>query len=422
MSLALLLLLALAATALGVLTAKKAQRQLCNMRIEKERLALRFEKLSACHSLVTTNIAASVIIRHVSGEILFCSAYTEVLSGYPTEEVGLRSDFLESICLEEDRPRYIRARQVCELGEDSLVRYQVRHRSGIKLWLETRMVPVMDSQGEVESILTVTIDVTAAVTHQRQIEEKNRDLSDFAYMVSHDLKAPIFTIKGMVSALKEDYGEKLGADGTGLLQYIEDAAKRLETLVSSVIEYSALSKKQGRETEVSLNAVLADVMRDQAQLIQDAQAKIRIEADMPSVRGEPIRIYQIFANLLNNALKYRAVDRPLEILIRCLPRGDASRSELLTFEVKDNGLGIPESKLDDIFRPYQRAHTNSAHAQEVEGNGIGLACVKKIVERLGGSVSVKSNEGIGSSFSVILPAAEAKPQEIPPELERCFRV
>lgn len=369
------------------------------------------EELLDLHETMVSNIAAAVIYSLEDGRVALCSPYAEVLTGFPTDYFYSDHRFFESLCVEEDLDRFRRARMIAELGEDSLVRHRVNHQSGLQLWLETRLVPVLTGDGEVEGIMSVSTDVTALVCNQLQIEEQNRDLADFAYMVSHDLKAPIFTIKGMASAIAEDFGEQLGGEGNELLNYISAAAARLETLVASVIEFSSASSKPIKESNVDLRRVVADVIHDHAKQIESCAAKIEISNDLPTIKGDQVRLYQIFSNLIGNAIKYRSKDRPLVISVTNRP---ISGPRVL-IEVSDNGLGIPADKLEDIFRPYHRAHGSA-----IEGNGIGLACVKKVVERLRGTVSVKSTMGSGSSFFITLPAASSEPQAIPPELTRCF--
>ncbi len=364
------------------------------------------------YELVTTNIAASVIIRDAEGDILFCSPYTQVLTGYSLDEVySSRSDFLSGLVVEEDLERYRRAQQVSALAEDISVKYRIRHRTGIELWIETRLVPVCDLEGNLVSVMGVSIDVSDTLNYQKQIEQQNRDLGDFAFMVSHDLKAPIFTIKGMASALLEDYGNAIGADGCSLLNYIADATKRLETLVASVIEYSSVATKELEAENVDLAMALQNVVADQAEAIRERGAKVHIDSDLPPVRGNHVRVYQVFSNLVGNALKYSSPERPPEISIRAKLTPGA-----VVVEVSDNGLGIPDNKFDEIFRPYHRAHGTS-----VEGSGIGLACVKKIMDRLGGTVTVESKVGQGSTFRVSFPTPTTNSREVPADLARAFQ-
>lgn len=351
------------------------------------------------YEVLTTNLAAAVIVYDEDWQVRFASPYTEVLTGYsPDEFYSSEADLFELIAVEGDGEKIARAKQVCRLGEEFHLQYQIKHRSSILLWVDGRFVPIFNEADEVIGMLSVTIDVTESIRQRKQLEQQNQDLSDFSYMVSHDLKAPIFTIKGMVAALQEDYGDKLGEEGGQLLAYITEGAQRLEKLVSSVIEYSAISIKEGTILPVQLKELMHSVMQDLSEQLRITGGKVSLSEALPSVSGDPVRIYQVFSNLLGNAIKYRSPERVLEVNIRArvLP------NDFVQIEVEDNGRGIPEGKIKDIFRPYHRAHSS-----EIEGSGIGLASVKKIVEKAGGQVSVESVEGKGSTFKVILPLAKS---------------
>lgn len=368
-------------------------------------------KIAERYKVLTTNLAASVQIRSISGKTIFCSPYTEVLTGYSSDDIISDKTKLEEIVLSEDKERYQRALKVAELGEDILVRYRILHRSGIRLWLETHLVPIRDEKGTVCSLMSVTIDVTDTLTYQKEVEDRNQDLSEFAYMVSHDLKAPLFTIQGMANAMLEDHGADLRDDAKGLLLYIVDAAHRLERLVSSIIEYSALSTAAVTDAEINLNETIDSVLRDQGEFIRQRRAFIDIDPMLPTVRGNELRLYQIFSNLFGNALKFTPSDRSPEISVKARWENQDS----VTIDIEDNACGIPEDKLKLIFRPFARIHT------DIEGSGIGLACVRKIVERMGGSITVDSRLGVGSIFHLVLPLSVPKPRQVPPNLERIYQ-
>lgn len=395
MSLNTLLITALVVALLALLWRIREQRRSTSHFLDLTgELGHKLEDLAERYDILTTNLAASVIIRNVDGVTTFCSPYTEVLTGHPVGEfIEDAGDFFESLVVENDRKRFQRAKLVSGLGEDIVVRYQLLHRSGIVLWVETHLVPICDSDGRIESVLAVSMDVTASVRYQQRIEEQNRDLNDFTYMVSHDLKAPIFTIKGMASAIREDLNESLDQESRESLEYIIEAANRLEALVKSVIEYSSLSAKEINDESVSLELVLDEVLNDLSGAVKQKEAKIGRIGKLPAVRGEHLRLYQVFSNLVGNALKYCANERSPEISIYTAQEND----ELVAIVIQDNGIGIPNAKLKDIFRPYQRAHS-----RDIEGSGIGLACVKKIVDRIHGTVTVKSEEGQGSEFTITL--------------------
>jgi len=351
--------------------------------------------LSKRYDLLATNLAAAVVIYGDDKEILFCSPYIEVLTGYSSEEVRrIPNGFWPTIARNEDRTRFLKALEISRSGKDVQIKFQVSHKSGIKLWIESCMVPLYTEDGKVEAVMIVSSDVTMVLNYQHQIEEQNQDLNDFAYMVSHDLKSPLFTIKGMANALQEDYNDKLDADGQDSLTHIVDAAERLEKLISSVIEYSVVSTRSDDEDIVDLQGTIQSVIADQSRQINDKKVEIIINGNLPTIEADPIRTYQLFSNLINNAIKYRSPNRTPIISITANPPVDG----MLTIDVTDNGIGIPANKLEEIFRPYIRLH-----GEEVEGNGIGLACVRKIIDRLGGHISVESIVDAGTTFHVTLP-------------------
>jgi signal transduction histidine kinase len=233
------------------------------------------------------------------------------------------------------------------------------------MWAETRTVPIMDDHGDLTSSLSITFDVTSLIRRQQQIEEKNRDLEDFSYMISHDLKAPIFTIKGMMQILQEDLQITTESSTWEIIQHINAATDRLEQLVQSVVDYSRVGIGESAEEVVNINSLLQDICNEITPQLSAVEGSISVTPAMPEVLGDRLKLYQIFSNLIGN------------------------------------GLGIPSNRLQDIFRPFQRAHS-----KDIEGSGIGLACVKKLVSCLRGDVSVQSEVGVGSTFKVVLPLVE----------------
>ncbi|MCB0339730.1 MAG: PAS domain S-box protein, partial [Bdellovibrionales bacterium] len=351
------------------------------------------EALRERYDSLTDNLAASVVIRDHEGEIVYCSPYTEVLTGYATSEVyECERDFFDSIVHDDDLPKLARAKAVSACGEAFQFRYRFFHKTGIEMWAETRTVPIIDDSGVVTSSLSITLDVTGTVRYQKQVEERNKDLQEFTYMVSHDLKAPIFTIRGMAKILEEDYAIKLGTEGTATVQHILKSTERLQALVNAVVEYSKITAHQFVPQEVSLTEVMEEVLSDLQSVISSNQAKIIVGRNLPYIIGEKTRVYRIISNIVGNALKYRSPDKLPEISIEVIPPINERR---VSIAVKDNGLGIPDSRLEDIFRPFQRAH-----GDEIEGSGIGLASVRKLMHSIGGEVSVSSKLKEGSTFKL----------------------
>lgn len=346
------------------------------------------------YQLLTDNLVAAVIMRDQEGHTTYCSPFTEVLTGYSVAEIYEHpGDFFLSILHPADTDKYERALKVVASGEPFQVRHRFFHKTGLEMWAETRSVPVADVSGEVAFSLSIMLDVTGAVRYQHQVEQRNRDIQEFTTIVSHDLKAPINTIKGMLNVIREDFDGKVPAELAKVLTHIHDAAGRLEQLVASILEYARISTKETEFKPVSIGDVFRQIQNDFGAALREAHGTLLLPTNAPIVIGDQTWLYQVFSNLVGNALKYKSDSRPprIEITVEHSP---TIRTAVV--QVKDNGCGVPENELDNIFRPFQRVH------RDKEGFGIGLASVRKITERLGGSVSVMSTVDQGSTFSVTL--------------------
>lgn len=344
--------------------------------------------------LITKNITASIVIRNKTGQPTFWTPYTCVLTGMSEEELlELKEDPFELLVIEEDRSRLVNALKICELQEEIVTRFRIKHRSGLIVWVEARLVPICNKNGEFESIMYSAVDVTDTMYRQRRIEEQSKNLEEFTYMVSHDLKSPIFTIRGMAEALAENEHIKVDKDANQMINYLVEATDRLEKLTGSIIELSATSNRRENTAKVSIREVADDVIKDLTAQLVAVNGNIYNDLDNQQVNGDRVRLYQVISNLLSNAIKYRHPERSPEVELKGFSHGN-----FYTITVKDNGLGIPPDKLDGIFRPFNRAN-----AEGTPGSGIGLACVKKIVDGMNGIVQVESTVGAGSTFWVHLP-------------------
>lgn len=350
------------------------------------------------YKILTDNAAAAVMLHEADGTINWCSPFTEVLTGFPLSEIYKdRVSFLRANAHEEDKELIERALAIVSTGEPFQCRYRFYHKSGMTLWLETRTVPIFDSESNQYAALSITLDVTASVVNQMQIEERNRDLHEFTYMISHDLKAPIATIKGMLGILEEEGLEARIPECNEPINYISKATTRLEQLVEGVLELAKISSSERTLDRVDTNAVLADVADDYRRQFGDADARLDIALDLPAILGNRTQLYQIFSNLVGNALKYRSPERPLFVTIAS---GTATSRRKVRLTVVDTGRGISPDKLDLIFKPFNRAGEEA-----IKGTGVGLACVKRLVEKVGGTLSVESTEGVGTTFSLELRRA-----------------
>jgi len=350
------------------------------------------------YKILTDNAAAAVMLHEADGMINWCSPFTEVLTGFSISEIYKnRENFLRANAHEEDKSLIERALAIVSTGEPFQCRYRFYHKSGMTLWFETRTVPIFDSDSNQYVALSITLDVTASVISQMQIEERNRDLHEFTYMISHDLKGPIFTIKGMLCILQEENLESHAPAYQEPVEYISKATTRLEQLVEGVLELARVSSSEKALERVEMRDVLSDIASDYKRQFQDTTALLEIASELPAVLGSRTHLYQIFGNLVGNALKYRSPDRPLVVTIT--PHLTASRRKA-GFTVTDTGRGIPSDKVDLIFKPFNRAGEDA-----IEGTGVGLACVKKLIEKSGGAIAVESIEGVGTTFTIELRRA-----------------
>lgn len=224
----------------------------------------------------------------------------------------------------------------------------------------------------------------------QQVAQINEELTHFAYVVSHDLKAPLRGIRLIAEWLCADYGDKLDDDGREQLTLLQSRVARMHNLIDGVLQYSRVGRITEEKTDVDLNELVSDIVDGIA-----PPEHIRVVAadDLPTIEGERTRITQIFQNLLTNAVKF--MDKPAgEIRIGCVEDGDFWR-----FSVADNGPGIEEKYFDRIFRLFQTL----VPRDEFESTGVGLALVKKTVELHGGRICVESELGRGATFLFTLP-------------------
>ncbi len=220
----------------------------------------------------------------------------------------------------------------------------------------------------------------------------NEDLSQFSYVVSHDLQTPLRMVKSYAQLLEKRCKENLDPAGQEFLSYVLDGAQQMETLIHGLLAYSQFSEAPEKQTDVSLENLLQGVLANFKQAIQDAEATVTHDP-LPVIQGDPVQVLQVLQNLVGNALKYRRSDAPAQVHISAV---SMDREWLIS--VRDNGVGIDRKFAETIFLPLQRLH-----GADIPGSGIGLAICKKIVERSGGRIWVESKLGQGSTFFFTIP-------------------
>lgn len=280
-------------------------------------------------------------------------------------------------------------------------------RKSFELWQETvRFKSLPWRQCEIEGALELKSAIVGMVLRKAdelakiniELERSNSELDAFAYIASHDLKEPLRGIHNYSTFLIEDYADLLNEDGVSKLKTVVRLTQRMEDLINSLLHFSRLGRVELLMQRTNLNQLVESVIEVLSISQEETnELDIRIPRKLPDVRCDRIQVSEVFSNLITNAIKYN--DKAHKIVeIGFLDRGtDESK---ITFYVRDNGIGIRQKHLDNIFRIFKRLHT--AH-QYGGGTGAGLTIAKKIVERHGGNIWVESIYGEGSIFYFTLP-------------------
>ncbi|MCS3799677.1 response regulator [Niastella sp. OAS944] len=241
----------------------------------------------------------------------------------------------------------------------------------------------------------------------KDLENRNAELAQYAYLASHDLQEPLRKIITFIKIIEEKYLKDIPEAKLEMSKVIT-SSERMRNLINALLSYSKLSAVS-LYTLVNLNDVVKDTLADLEITIKEKQAVINV-SQLPELEAIPGQMRQMFQNLLSNALKFSKTDtRPIinissepvnELLLEAVPDKNGT---YVRIDISDNGIGLDESYIDKIFVIFQRLHGKTQY----EGTGIGLAIVKKIIEKHNGIIGVKSKEGEGATFTIVLPVKQS---------------
>ena len=229
-----------------------------------------------------------------------------------------------------------------------------------------------------------------------ELEERNDELEAFGYSISHDLRAPLRAMQGFSQALLEDCGDRLDAMGREYAERIVAGAKRMDELIRDLLAYSRVSRAELKLVRVPLTPVAHSALAELSGALRARNANVHVDEPLPAVMGHPATLSQVLTNLLGNGLKFVPPERTPKLRVHA-----ERHNGLVRVWVEDNGIGIAPEHQARIFRVFERLHSND----DYPGTGIGLAIVRKAVERMGGQVGVESSLGQGSRFWVELRPA-----------------
>ena len=293
-------------------------------------------------------------------------------------------------------------RRVC------LLEFRIITRNGQERWIGHTCQPVYGRANEFLGSRASNRDITGSKWSEKtlnkfaaELAHSNKDLQDFAYMASHDLREPLVLVQAFSERIRARFGEYIPEQGLEYIRRIEVAAARMQELISGVLAYSRVSAKAKPFEEVDLEHILLQVISDLELRIAETGGQIEVDS-LCRIKADPLQIRQLFQNLIANALKYSKPDLAPRVLVssRIIIDPEAEGTgEFCRITVEDNGIGFAAESADRIFSLFQRLHGRSQY----EGTGIGLAVCKRIVERHGGTITAESTPGMGARFLVTLP-------------------
>ncbi len=331
--------------------------------------------------------AAKLLIDPESGEIIDANEAAVTFYGYEIDRLKkMRISDINVLSPPEILAEMEKARSHMQ----NFFRFKHRLASG-----EIRDVEVYSSTLEVRGrslLASIIHDVTDRLRAETNLMRSNHDLEQFAYVTSHDLQEPLRTITTALQMFERKHKGKFDQTSDELIQYAVDAARKMKALIQDLLAYSRLNTRGHPFEWVDLREVVHQSIANLRSLIEERGTIITLD-DMPSMCGDPSQLVQLFQNLVGNAVKFGpAVSPEVHVSVQ-------QNSNEWVFSVRDNGEGIQDTHFDRIFVIFQQLDKKNPF----EGTGIGLAIVKKIVERHHGRIWVESEVGVGSTFYFALP-------------------
>ena len=281
-----------------------------------------------------------------------------------------------------------------------------------EVWISWTAIPWHNADGEIGGMILYVSDITKEVEYTEELENEieartqqirkqaenleqvNKELESFSYSISHDLRAPLRSINGFSDILMEDYAEQLDEEGKRLMGIVKESAVTMGQLIDDILEFSRLGKKKIQKSEIDMTKLFESVCEVETGSYSDKQIDLKID-DLPNAQGDVALIKQVVVNLVSNAFKYSSKEDKIVINIGL----DQSEENEVAYFIKDNGTGFKMEYHDKLFGVFNRLHSKN----EFEGTGVGLAIVKRIINKHGGKIWAESEEGKGSIFFFSLP-------------------
>ncbi|MGE5505198.1 MAG: sensor histidine kinase [Actinomycetota bacterium] len=359
-------------------------------------------------NLVLRTAAEGILGIDDERRIMFATPSAAEILGWPSAEAmqGEASHLVTGHVLANGSPcgeHTCRIRNALNDGETvRVVDESFTRLDGKIIPVEYVVSPLMVSEVIIGAVV-VFHDISDRKELEAELKRSNAELEQFAYVASHDLRQPLRMITGYLSIIAKTLKGKLGEDEEKFIGFAVDGAKRMDALIMGLLEYSRVGRVGTPET-VPLDEVIAEAVTNLSFAVADAKGEVTVAPGFPSVMGERMELMRLFQNLVGNAIKYRAPDRPPVVEVGWKDHG----ADWLLW-VRDNGIGIAPDDHERAFKVFQRLVERSQY----EGTGIGLAVCRKIVDKAGGRIWIDSDVGAGTTLFFTLPKLKAAAAEEP---------
>jgi PAS domain S-box-containing protein len=368
----------------------------------------------------------AIIVMDGEGMVTSWNPGAERIFGYSASEILGRP--AEVIFSPEDRAKGVPQKEIqhaVENGQAADERWHLR-KDGSRFWASGYLILLKEGAEQKPGFARILRDMTERKNAEEAIRQLNQDLEErvqrrtaalqeskeqmeaFTYTVAHDLRAPLRAMQGFSHALLEDYGPALSDEAREFIARIRGSAQRMDSLIQDLLAYSQLSRTDLHFAMVGVGDVIEKAVESLQEDVQAAEAELSVETDQSSVLAHFTTLQHVLENLIGNGLKFvEAGVKP------CIQITAVATDGNVRINIKDNGIGIAIEHQERIFRVFERLHGLEAYP----GTGIGLAIVKKGVERMNGKVGLISEPGRGSVFWIELPKAGADSGNLPPSWE-----
>lgn len=348
------------------------------------------DKVNANTELSALKVAfdktAIVATANKKGEILDVNEKFCAISKYSKEElIGQNHRILSSG--HHSKEFFIQMWKVISSGNVWRDTIKNSAKDGSHYWVDSTIIPLKDSNNKVYQYISIRFDVTKSKLDEQKILDHNSDLTNFAHIISHDLKAPLRGIQTLSDFIIDDLGDDLPEGVKSNFSLMKGRISRMNNLITGVLNFSKHSiSKEGKLDVIDLNELINQIFAD---IDLPVNYEVNIYKDFPKITGNRVKMHQIFGNLIWNAIKYNSNDNPtLEIGFQ------EDESKGCTYFVKDNGPGIAPEYQEKVFVIFQTLNSRDT----VESTGVGLSIVKKMINQQGGEIWIDSDGKSGSTF------------------------